>query len=92
MEYEIQTFSPEKIAVFTFWGKANTLSVKEGKNKRVFFAYHLASKETPVPDDKWTLGEYQFAKSQTKLIKKEESIAFVMDELGNKYYETTDLI
>ena len=92
MGYTIQTFKPENVAVFNFWGKANTLSVKDGKKKRVFFAYHLADKNTPIPDEKWTLGEYQFEKSKSIFLKKENEIAFVLDELGNKYFEITDLI
>ena len=92
MEYTIQIFKPENVAVFTFWGKANTLIIKDGKKKRTFFAYRIASKDQPIPAENWTLGEYQFAKSKSVFLKKDKEIAFVFDELGNKYFEITDLI
>lgn len=92
MDYTIQIFKPESFSVLTFWGKSKTLTIKDGKKKRTFFAYHIISKDEPVPAENWTLGEYQFAKTKNVFLKKENQIAFVFDELGNKYFEITDLI
>lgn len=92
MPYTIETFKSEQPAVFTFWGTANTLKTKDGKKNRTFFAYYISDNQLPFPEEKWTLGQYTFAKGKTKYLPKGQEISFVIDELGNKYFEISDLI
>jgi len=90
MNIETQ-IAEEKIGILlTFWSTVVTL--KELSSSRVFSKYILKSKDTPVIPDGWELGSYTFPNVTNKKLKEGESISKVVDNLGNIYYEITDVI
>lgn len=90
MNIETQ-IAEEKIGMFlTLWSTVVTL--KELSSDRVFAKYILKSKDTPVILDGWELGSYTFSEPTNIKIKQSETIDKVVDNLGNVYFEITDII
>lgn len=81
----------EEIGMFiTFWGKVITL--KQISSGRVFSKYLIKSKEVSIMSDDWEIGTHTFSESKQVRIKKGTTIDKVTDELGNIYFEITDMI
>ena len=81
----------EKIGMLLiFW--STVVTFKELSSGRVFFKYILKSKDTPVIPDGWELCSYTFSEPTNIKIKQSETIDKVVDNLGNVYFEITDII
>lgn len=90
MNIETQIAKEEIGMFFTFWGTVVTF--KQLSSGRVFSKFIIKSKETPIVPDGWELEIYTFTEPVKVRIKKGESIDKVIDNLGNIYYEITNLI
>jgi hypothetical protein len=90
MNIETQIAKENTGMLLTFWGTVVTF--KELSSNKVFSKYIIKSKEMPIIPDGWELGSYTFSEPKKVKIKKGESIDKVVDNLGNIYYEITNLI
>ena len=90
MKIETQIAKEEIGMLLTFWGTVVTF--KELSSNKLFSKYFIKSKQTPITPDGWELGSYTFSEPKKVRVKKGEGIDKVVDNLGNIYYEITNLI
>jgi len=91
MAYQIETvIAGENGMFFTFWGSVTLL--KEKSTNKVFSKYYIKSKNTPSVPSGWELQSYTFNPVKKVVLKKDETIDKVEDNLGNSYYEVTSII
>lgn len=90
MAYQIETVTATHEAgmILSFWGNV-TLLKKDGRS---FSKYYIKSKDEPTPINQWVFETYTFTQPVKINLKKGETIDSVKDELGNVYFEVTQLI
>ena len=90
MNIETQIAKENTGMLLIFWGTVVTF--KELSSNKVFSKYIIKSKETPIIPDGWELGSYTFSETKKVKVTTGAGIDKVVDNLGNIYYEITNLI